>query len=202
MCDRVLMGKRKSHFSAMLIASNGLDRYGFYQWAFYPGMLFQSEAKWWGDWGVRKRRHEGLDICLYQGTNGLVHSLDPTVKIPVLYDGTVVCLIDDYIGQTVFVMHDMYETQQNQLCSIYGHTDPGNTIETATPVGEGEIIATICDAGRRGVQMSSHLHLSIAWIPQSYDCQQLNWDTLHHSEVILTNPLDFIESNYTILPNR
>lgn len=198
----VLMGMRKSHFSAMLISSNGLDKRGFYQWAFYPGMLFQSEAKWWGDWGVRKRHHEGLDICLYQGTDGILRSLDPTVKIPVLYEGTVVRLIDDYIGQTVVVLHDMYDMEQNQLCSIYGHTDPRNTIETATPVGEGEIIATICDAGRRGAQMSSHLHLSIAWIPQSYDCQQLDWDTLHHSEVILTNPLDFIESNYTILPNR
>jgi hypothetical protein len=175
---------------------------GFYQWAFYPGMLFQSEAKWWGDWGIRKRPHEGLDICLYQGTDGLVHSLDPTVNIPVLYDGTVVRLIDDYIGKTVFVLHDMYDTNHNQLCSIYGHTDPRNTIENSTRVGEGAIIATICDGSARGAQMSSHLHLSIAWVPQSYDCQQLNWETLHHSEVMLTNPLDFIESNYTILPIR
>lgn len=198
----VKMSIRKSNFSALLISSNGLDRYGFYQWAFYPGMLFQSEAKWWGDWGVRKRPHEGLDICLYQGTDGIVHSLDPTVNIPVLYDGTVVRLIDDYIGKTVVVLHDMYDTKKNQLCSIYGHTDPRNTIETATPVGEGEIIATICDAGAQGAQMSSHLHLTIAWVPQSYDCHQLNWDTLHHSEVMLTNPMEFIESNYTILPNR
>ena len=196
------MSIRKSNFSALLITANGLDKSGFYQWAFYPGMLFQSEAKWWGDWGIRKRPHEGLDICLYQGTDGIVRSLDTTVNIPVLYDGTVVRLIDDYIGKTVFVLHDIYDTNKNQLCSIYGHTDPRNTIETATPVGEGAIIATICDAGARGAQMSSHLHLSIAWVPQSYDCQQLNWETLHRSEVMLTNPLDFLESNYTILPNR
>ena len=77
------MSFRKSQFSALLITSNGLDRNGFHQWAFYPGMLFRSEAKWWGDWGIRTRPHEGLDLCLYQDTDGKVRSLDATVNIPV-----------------------------------------------------------------------------------------------------------------------
>ena len=194
------MSIRKSNFSALLITSNGIDIKGFHQWAFYPGMLFQSEAKWWGDWGIRKRPHEGLDLCLYQDTDGILQSLDAGVHIPVLYEGTVVRLIDDYIGKTVFVLHDMYDTNQNQLCSIYGHTDPCETIEAATPVQEGSVIATISDGAGRGAQMSSHLHLSIAWVPKVYDYQQLNWETLDHSEVMLRNPLDFIECHYAILP--
>jgi len=194
------MSIRKSNFSALLITSNGIDKKGFIQWVFYPGMLFQSEAKWWGDWGIRKRPHEGLDLCLYQDTDGIVHTLDAGVHIPVLYEGTVVRLIDDYIGKTVFVLHDIYDKNQNQLCSIHGHTDPCDPIEAATLVQEGAVIATISDGAGRGAQMSSHLHLSIAWVPKSYDYQQLNWETLYHSEVMLTNPLDFIECNYAILP--
>ena len=90
---------RKSAFGRLLIASNRLDRNGFYQWAFYPGMLFHSDDKWWGDWGVRKRPHEGLDLCLYQGTDGVVRSLDATVNIPVMYEGTVVRLLDvEHVG--------------------------------------------------------------------------------------------------------
>ena len=200
-CDT--MSIRKSNFSAFLVTSNGIDKSGFYQWVFYPGMLFQSASKWWGDWGTRKRPHEGLDICFYRGTDGIVSSLDAKVNIPVLYEGTVVWLFVEFLGKSVFVLIYIYDTHKNQLCRIFGHTDPCHYIEPATPLGEGAIIATICDAERRGAQMSSHLLLSIAWVPKSYDYQQLNWETLHqNTEVMLADPLDFIECNYTILPNR
>lgn len=187
----------------MLLNANGIDSDGFSQWAFYPGMLFHSEDKWWGDWGARKRPHEGLDLCLYQGTDGLVRSLDATISIPVMYEGKVVRLVDDYIGQTVFVLHEIYSRNNKQLCSIYGHIDPCEPIENLKPLEKGDIIATICDASIKEAQMASHLHLSVAWVPKSYDCQQLNWETLaHHTEIILLDPLDLIECNYTILPAR
>lgn len=195
------MRLRKSEFDRMLITSNGLDRNGFYQWAFYPGMLFHSNDKWWGDWGTRKRYHEGLDICFYQRTDGKIRNLAPAANIPVLYEGTVVSLIDDYIGTTLIILHDIYDANQNQLCSIYGHTDPCDTIRISSVVWEGDIIATISDAEEKGVQMSSHLHLSLAWIPKSYEHQQLSWEKLsRQAELILLNPLDIIESNYKILP--
>jgi hypothetical protein len=197
------MSISNSQYGSLLVTSNGLDKSGFFQWVFYPGMLFHSDDKWWGDWGTRKRPHEGLDICFYQGKDGAIFNLLPSAKIPVIYEGTVVCLLDDYIGKTLFILHDIYDANQNQLCSIYGHTDPCDTIRVSSPVGKGDIIATISDVKRKGVQMSSHLHLSLAWIPKSYEHQQLNWDKLSvQAELILLDPLDFIGFNYKILPAR
>jgi hypothetical protein len=189
------------HYGSLLVTSNGLDRNGFDKWAFYPGMLFQSDDKWWGDRGRRKRSHEGLDICFYLGTDGEIRNLPPTANIPVMYEGTVVCLLDDYIGKTLFILHDIYDKNQNQLCSIYGHTKPCDTIRVSSVVRQGDIIAAICDAERKGVPMSSHLHLSLAWIPKSYEYQQLSWEKIsRQTELILLDPIDFIEVNYTILP--
>ncbi len=36
------------------------------EWLFYPGMLFGSLLKWWGDWRERYTRHEGVDIAFYR----------------------------------------------------------------------------------------------------------------------------------------
>jgi len=38
----------------------------FREWLFSPGMLFQAAGKWWGNKGLRDRRHEGLDLLLYK----------------------------------------------------------------------------------------------------------------------------------------
>jgi hypothetical protein len=197
------MSITNSQYGSLLVKSNGLDKNGFFQWVFFPGMLFHSDDKWWGDWGTRKRPHEGLDICFYQGRDGKIFNLASTAKIPVIYEGTVVCLLDDYIGKSLFILHDIYDGNQNQLCSVYGHTDPCDSIRVSSVVGEGDIIATISDVQRKGVGMSSHLHLSLAWIPKSYEHQHLNWDKLSgQAELILFDPLDFIGFNYKILPAR
>ncbi len=197
------MSINQSQYGSLLVTNNRLDRKGFFQWAFYPGMLFHSEDKWWGDWGTRKRPHEGLDICFYQGTDGKIRSLAPTANVPVMYEGTVVLLLDDYIGKTLFVLHDIYDAKQNQLCSIYGHTDPCHNIRVSSVVGKGDIIAKISDAALKGVGMSSHLHLSLAWIPKSYEHQRLSWEKLsRQADLLLLDPLDFIAANYKILPPR
>jgi hypothetical protein len=194
---------RKSQFDSLLVTLNGLDRNGFFKWAFYPGMLFHSDDKWWGDWDKRKRPHEGLDICFYQGRDGKIHNLATTTNIPVMYEGKVVCVLDDYIGKTVFVLHDIFDANQNQLCTIYGHTDPAGTIGVSSVVGNGELIATVSDAKQSGVQMSSHLHLSLAWLPKSYDHRQLSWESLsRQADLILLDPLAFIDSNHIVLPAR
>ena len=198
-CDT--MGIRKSDFCSVLLGLNETHGCKFAQWVFYPGMLFHSEDKWWGDWGVRKRAHEGLDLCFYRGTDGVIRSLDAGADIPVMYDGTVIRLVDDYIGQTVFVLHEIYDTNQKQLCTIYGHTVPCSAIDYLTPLKEGDTIAAICDADSKGAHMASHLHLSVAWVPKSYQHRQMNWDSLtHHTEIVLLDPLDFIKCSYTILP--
>jgi len=188
-------------FSEVLIRSNVLTERGFCEWIFYPGMLFLSRDRWWGHGGLRDRPHEGVDLCFYRDREGRInHILDTPRAIPVLYEGTVVHVVEDYIGTTLFVLHDIYDAKGNQLYTIYGHTDPSEEMRSGVPVKEGTIIATIADAGKKKAKMSSHLHLSIAWILPDYPPEQLDWKSLaDHDTALLVNPLPVIDCTYTVL---
>jgi len=190
-----------TRFSEVLIRSNGLTESGFYEWAFYPGMLFLSRERWWGSGGLRDRPHEGVDFCLYRDREGSInHIPNRPLAIPVLYEGTVVHLVEDYIGTSLFVLHDLYDTSGRQLYTIYGHTDPCEGIRSGVAVKEGSMIATIADAGKKKAQMSSHLHLSIAWISPAYPHERLDWKSLAvQGRALLVNPLPLLDSTYTVV---
>jgi len=190
-----------TQFTEVLIRSNGLTEGGFYEWAFYPGMLFLSRERWWGEGGLRDRPHEGVDFCLYRDREGRInHISDRPLAIPVLYEGRVVHRVEDYIGTTLFVLHDIYDTNGNQLYTIYGHTDLSEGIRSGVAVKEGTVIATIADAGKKKAKMSSHLHLSIAWISPAFPHERLDWKSLaDQSTALLVNPLPLIDSTYTVL---
>lgn len=191
----------KTSFSDVLIRANALTEQGFYEWAFYPGMLFHSLDSWWGEGGTRDRLHEGVDLCLYRDREGRIgHLPDGGLAIPVLYGGTVVQIVKDYIGSSLFVCHEISDAHGRQLYTIYGHTDPSEGMKNGVAVEEGRIIATIADAGRSKAKMSSHLHLSIAWISPHYPPEQLDWKNLaDHERVLLVDPLPVIAPTYTLL---
>jgi murein DD-endopeptidase MepM/ murein hydrolase activator NlpD len=193
-----------TQFSEVLVSSNALDKRGFHEWAFYPGMLFLSWDKWWGNGGKRDRLHEGVDFCFYKDREGITHHVtDTPLAIPVLYEGRVVNVVEDYIGASLFVLHDIYDNKGNQLYTLYGHTDPSEEVTRGASVKEGSIIATIADSGKKKAKMSSHLHLSIAWISPTYPHERLNWKTLaDHGTVLLLNPLPVIDCTYTVLQYR
>ena len=188
-------------FSEVLTRSPVLQDHGFREWVFYPGMLFGSRDRWWGRGGRRDRPHEGVDLCLYRDSRGTIHHLPPAaLAIPVLYDGTVVNVVEDYIGTSIFVLHDTHDTEGNQLCTIYGHTDPVADMKNGLLVEEGRIIATIADAGKKKVKISSHLHLSIAWIAPAYPHERLDWKHLAKDDgALLVNPLPVISCPYSVV---
>ena len=188
-------------FSEVLIHSPVLQGHGFREWVFYPGMLFGSRDGWWGSGGSRDCPHEGVDLCLYRDNRGTIRHLPhAALAIPVLYDGTVVNVVEDYIGTSLFVLHDTHDAEGNQLCTIYGHTDPVADMECGVLLREGSIIATIADAGKKKVKMSSHLHLSIAWIAPPYPHGRLDWKYLAQGEsALLVNPLPVISSPYSVV---
>ena len=67
-------------------------------------------------------------------------------------------------------------------------------------VREGRIIAFITDLFKKKEIMLPHLHISIAWVPESISHEQLNWKVMSNPEVItLLNPIDFIAHKYTVL---
>ncbi len=115
---------KKSRFTEWMVRKNSLDAFGFQEWAFSPGMLFNSNDKWWGNQGKREMPHEGLDLCFYRDRENRIHHLNEKTKIPVLYDGVIVRVMDDFIGKSVMVEHRFYKSSYPRFCTIYGHTTP------------------------------------------------------------------------------
>lgn len=190
----------RSRFSEYMIEYNNLNERGFKEWVFYPGMLFNSKDKWWGDGGIRDKPHEGLDLCLYRDEDGKNHILDETINIPIMYEGKVAGIIDDFIGKSIYVSHDIYDGKGNRLYTIYGHTEPYDGITRGTVLDEGSIIATITDARKKKAKMSSHVHVSIAWLHDTFPHERLDWKTLSSPGIVtLWDPLEVITCNYTLL---
>ena len=191
----------KTEFSDFLIRNNGLDAAGFQEWIFYPGMLFESSDKWWGDGGRRDRAHEGIDICFYRDKADQCFRLDESTRIPVMYDGEIIKVADDYIGRSIYVSHKIYAKNRRQLYTIYSHTQPYSSVVAGRRVSAGDIIATIENAGKKKVKMLSHLHLSMAWVPRPFACENLSWQTMNDPRMVtLCNPLEVIFCKYSTIP--
>ena len=189
-----------SRFCELVVNHNNLSEQGFLQWAFYPGMLFQSRERWWDNGGFRDKPHEGIDLCLYNDQSGSTRALDTAAPIPVMYRGCVKNIIDDYIGKTVFMAHDIYNDTVKQLYSIYGHVEPLGRIESGVILEEGEIVGSIAGTEGKRLKILPHVHISVAFIPESFPAEHLDWKIMNESpDITLLNPLDIFNGNYTIL---
>ncbi len=100
----------KPDFTKTLIQKNRLDKRGFSDWVFLPGMLFKSPDKWWGDRGKREKPHEGLDLCLFRDNQDKIVRLDGKIMIPAIYDSIVVRIIKDFIGKSIFLENSIPDT--------------------------------------------------------------------------------------------
>ncbi len=169
---------KKSRFTQFLVGKNGLDESGFKEWIFYPGMLFQAVDKWWGNRGKRERPHEGLDLCFYKDREDRILRLGEKTKIPVLYDGFVVRVMDDFIGKSIIVEHPPHKNEYLTFCTIYGHTNPDRDLKVGQTVKEGEILATLARPTKSQRNVPPHLHLSIGWVVEKISYQNLYWETM------------------------
>ena len=189
-----------SQFCELAINHNNLSEQGFVQWAFYPGMLFQSMERWWDNGGFRDKPHEGIDLCLYNDQSGSTRGLDTAARIPGMYRGCVKNIIDDYIGKTVFMAHDIYNDTVKQLYSVYGHIELLGRIERGVLLEEGEVVASIAGTEGKRFKILPHVHISVAWIPEDCPAENLDWKIMNASpDIMLLNPLDIFNGNYTIL---
>jgi murein DD-endopeptidase MepM/ murein hydrolase activator NlpD len=195
--DRVPVSRS---FHERLLFFNNLDSLGFKEWIFHPAMLFGSLYKWWGDLGKRQRPHEGLDLCLYRTKEGNIHQLTVGAKIPVIFEGQVVKVSADFLGESVFVRHDAYYSNGSRLYTIYGHIKSGNNIRPGERLREGDIIGVIADTGDNRMTVPNHLHVSIAEIPDTVPVLELGWQTINDlAKVVLLDPLSVIECPYSIV---
>lgn len=184
---------RKSCFRDALIRLNGLDKQGFADWVFKPGMLFKDTTVWWGGGGDRRIPHEGLDVCLYQDVSGQNYPLTEKTVIPAMYDGKIVRIHDDFLGKSIYVMHEIYDINGNRFYTVYGHVNPLFSVAEGRELREGDPFAEIEGVGTRKAVIPPHLHLSVAWIPETFPYERLNWDTMGNpNAVTLCNPLDYL----------
>lgn len=182
----------RSRFSEFLVEQNGLDRRGFREWAFYPGMLFSATDKWWGNRGKRTAPHEGCDFCLYLDGQGRALGLEEGAIIPVMYDGLVVRIIDDFLGKSIVVAHAFSECAGQVLLTIYGHTVPSSDLAAGVSVKAGEIIGAIAPVGKSRSTVLPHLHVSVGRTSGLASCEGLNWENMA-AVLAMADPLDFIE---------
>ena len=186
---------KKTGFTSDFIRENGLNEDAFREWVLYRGMLFRSTDKWWDDRGIRNTTHEGLDLCLYRDQQERIYQITKGMNIPVLYEGIVAGIINDFIGESVIVKHYMTDSSNKEFFTIYGHTSPKDNICTGRTVRAGEIIATLAGSSRPKPVISPHLHISVGYSASgeiSYNA--LNWSDIDDPEKItLIDPLHVID---------
>jgi hypothetical protein len=186
-------------FNARLLSRNGLVGQGFKEWVFLRGMLFGAERTWWGTLAARTAPHEGLDICLFRDGFSTMHQVEPGLKVPAAFGGTIIHICSDFLCESLFVRHDDIAGQDRHLFTIYGHIEPVRARNEWEKVSGGETIATIADAGPRRATVPSHLHISTAWISDAITPAALNWQTLSHQPgITLINPLSIMAFPYGI----
>ncbi|GAX62004.1 metalloendopeptidase [Candidatus Scalindua japonica] len=178
--------------TSFLRHNNGFHIYEFKEWVFYPGMLFQDTEAWWKNNGLRPAPHEGIDFCYYRDKTGQVRHVGNGTKIPVMYTGDIVYIHDDFLGKSIYIKHSFKDKSGKTLHTVYGHTKPGNNQDLGKRVYEGDIIAEVA-ATSENSRIHPHIHITMAWIPESLPCNQLNWESIGNSRYItLCNPLKYI----------
>lgn len=161
-----------------MVRENSLEASGFHEWFFYPGMLFNEMDKWWGNGGRRDKPHEGVDFCFYKNREKKIFLLDEKTKIPSLYDGVVIRVMEDFIGQSVVLEHHHTAHDRSRLFTLYGHTIPLPHLTSGRAVKEGEILATLARPGKASSNIPPHLHLSVGWILDGISFRDLDWDSI------------------------
>ena len=130
-------------FFDYLLSANCPRLDGFRRWLFHPGMLFQARQQWWGKEKPRSTPHEGLDLCWFEDVAGNRLALDYSTVIPAPFAGTVVKIAGDFLGQSIFLAHDVYPAADCRLYTAFGHTTPRKSLAAGQSVAEAEIIASV-----------------------------------------------------------
>lgn len=189
-----------SRFTEYFIQANGLEKSGFDEWVFLPGMLYQAPDKWWGNGGKRDHPHEGLDLGLYRDRQGNIRQLDEPTQIPAMYGGKIVKVLDDFLGKSVIMEHALADNEPRMVITIYGHTVPVENLKAGRPFNQGDIIATLANRKKSKTNINPHLHISTGWNLRPGSYENLNWNTIGTSDTLtLFDPLQVMDWQYSVL---
>jgi murein DD-endopeptidase MepM/ murein hydrolase activator NlpD len=178
-------------FTDRFVGVNHLEAGGFQRWSFQPGMLFAATTVWWPTpTPARSRPHEGLDLATFVDNSGNCRSLTHGAMVPVLAEGEVVEIFDDFLGKSILVAHHGYRQGGAALHSIYAHCRIEAGVSSGYRCHGGEIIGRIA-ANSRG-PAPAHLHLSTLWLKGRMD-GGVSWPRINNAPNIrMCDPLAFI----------
>ena len=185
--EKVMAGLQKIFYS--------LADFPDLEWMFYPGMLFASFEKWWNQGSLRSCAHEGIDMLACMDQEGKILKVDKNTEIPAVFGGQVIRVLKDFLGMSVFLMHNIFDERNRKLCTVYGHTDPDAGLLEGEIVKSGDIIGRIAAVNRNKRLVPPHLHLTVAWIPA--EVSRLNWEIIGCCDAItLVDPLRILTCKY------
>ncbi|MDA8174115.1 MAG: hypothetical protein M0018_05935 [Nitrospiraceae bacterium] len=170
------MRLQKTDFTVNLVRLNRLD---FRKWMFRPGMRMDDLQMWWGS-GLRKRRHNGLDLRFHETGKGQEAALAEGTRIPLIYPGRVVKIIPDFLAESVFVeAENKIHGNKKRLLTVYGHliTESG---AAGRLMDEGSTIGRLGKI--KGGPVPMHLHISIVFVPDEITADKLSWKILDETE--------------------
>ena len=139
-------------------------------------MLLCSNAKWWGDFGIRKSCHEGLDIGMYKNLDNKIVWVRPEVIVPAMAQGTVVNVCHDFLGKSVIVLYRHCPENNSRFVIIYSHIQPFSDIRKGKILRKDEPLGQIADTAGKKSKIPCHLHVSTMEIVNTIDNSRLNWD--------------------------
>ncbi len=159
-------------------------------WVFHPGMLFDSELKWWSP-GKRRSPHEGLDLCLLQAWGQNTYPVPAGTAVTPIAPGRVTAIIPDFLDQTVIQSHGLEEDEGREWISLLAHIRPHPDLSPGTELEPGQTVGwTAAFSGPPG--MLCHLHLSLGLVHPPYDAS-LTWpDFVRREHVQFIDPLPLL----------
>lgn len=198
----------KSGFVNDLIRCNQLHLCDFDCFLFFQGMLFNSDRKWWGQKGGRRSLHEGIDVCFFESRRGQYFRLDESTDVPMIYDGRVEHITDDFLGKTVIARHfsdleGIPGADQPACLSLYGHLNPDKNLRVGDELKHGQVFAKIAGVGKKKQLLPPHLHLSLANPHLLPPAHKLEWEFLNTVDrKIFFDPIDILIPRFKMIEYR
>ncbi|MFH2093884.1 MAG: M23 family metallopeptidase [Pseudomonadota bacterium] len=159
------------------------------QWFFYPGMLFLSRAKWWGDFKTRASDHEGIDITYFKTDTDTLGHFDDSIKVPAIADGVILNICNDFLGQTLVVEYEKDQGSNYRGIVTYAHVETEPFVKIGVFIQKGTVIARVCKTVKNP-QLPPHLHFSCFQVCCDIASEDLNWNLFSKlNHIHLVNPV-------------
>ena len=181
--------KRFRRYLDLLANINGLGQgEQAVQWLFFPGMLAESRAKWWGDFKRRHADHEGVDICFHRPAQCPVRRLETETMIPAFSGGIIRNICPDFLGHSIVTEPEEFSSGPFRVLLVYSHLSPVAGLTPGTRVEQGQILAKLFDTASKGSILLPHLHLSCIETPLGIPDAALDWTLFPYRDKV--NPIN------------